>query len=159
MITKLNAAEIVTGVGEIMVIANGQKPGIISKILKGENEGTIFLPKRDKMSSRKRWIAYSIHCKGTIKVDPGAKNALMKQGKSLLPSGIIEVTGSFDFGDAIRCVDEDNVEFAKGLSNYSSDEIQKIKGKKTNEIVSILGQVYYEEVIHRDNLVILENQE
>jgi len=159
MITKLNAAEIVTGAGEIMVIANGQKPGIISKILEGENEGTIFLPKRDKMPSRKRWIAYSIHCKGTIKVDFGAKNALTKQGKSLLPSGIIEVTGDFDFGDAIKCVDEDNVEFAKGLSNYSSDEIQKIKGNKTNEIVSILGQVYYEEVIHRDNLVILENQE
>jgi len=159
MITKLNAAEIVTGAGEIMVIANGQKPGILSRILEGENEGTIFLPKRDKMSSRKRWIAYSIHCKGTIKVDSGAKNALIRHGKSLLPSGIIDVIGDFDFGDAVKCVDEDNVEFAKGISNYSSEEIQKIKGKKTNEIESILGQVYYEEVIHRDKLVILENQE
>ena len=159
MITKLRAAEIVTGAGEVMVIANGKKPGVISRILEGEDEGTIFLPKGYKMSSRKRWIAYSIPCKGTIKVDNGAKTALIKHGRSLLPSGIIEVTGEFEFGDAIRCVDVDEVEFARGLTNYGSDEVLQIKGKKTSEIESILGQVYYEEVIHRDNLVILESQE
>ncbi|HGE72318.1 TPA: glutamate 5-kinase [Candidatus Poribacteria bacterium] len=157
MITKLKAAEIVTNAGEIMVIANSQKPNIVSRILNGENEGTIFLPKGDKLPSRKRWIA-STHHKGTIKVDSGAKDALIKHGRSLLPSGIIEVVGDFEFGDTVRCVDEENVEFAKGLTNYSSVEVNLIKGKKTNEIESILGQIYYDEVIHRDNLVLIGNQ-
>jgi glutamate 5-kinase len=159
MITKLRAAEIVTGAGEVMIIANGKKQGIVTSILEGENEGTIFLPKGDKLPSKKRWIAYSTHCKGTIKVDAGAKKALMSQGRSLLPSGIIDIAGDFEFGDTVRCVDENDVEFAKGLSRYSSEEIQKIKGKKTSEIEAILGQVYYDEVIHRDNLVILGSQE
>jgi len=159
MITKLRAAEIVTGAGEIMVIVNGQKPGIITRILEGHDEGTIFLPKSYKMSSKKRWIAYSTPCKGTIKVDAGAKQALIKRGKSLLPSGIIEVSGNFEFGDAVRCVDENNTEFAKGLTNYSSEEINSIKGKKTNQIEPLPGHIYYDEVIHRDNLVILEVQE
>ena len=119
MITKLRAAEIVTGAGEIMVIANGKKPGVITRVLEGQDEGTIFLPKSDKMSGRKRWIAYSLPCRGTLKVDAGAKRALIKQGKSLLPSGIIEVTGDFEFGDAVRCVDENDEEFARGLTNYN----------------------------------------
>lgn len=159
MITKLKAAEIVTGAGETMIIANGGKQGIITRILEGENEGTIFLPKGDKLPSKKRWIAYSTHHKGTIKVDAGAKKALINQGRSLLPSGIVEINGNFEFGDIIKCIDENNVEFAKGISNYNSDEIQQIKGKKTSEIEAILGQVYYDEVIHRDNLVILGSQE
>ncbi len=155
MITKLHAAEIVTGAGELMIIANGRKQDIITKILNGEDEGTIFLPQGDKLPSRKRWIAYSTNCKGMIKVDEGAKKALVKSGKSLLPSGIIDVVGDFEFGDTVRCVDENNVEFARGLTNYSSDEIQQIKGKKTSEVEEILGQIYYDEVIHRDDLVIL----
>jgi glutamate 5-kinase len=158
MITKLKAAEIVTGAGELMVIANSQTPNIVSKIIEGEDVGTVFLPKGNRLPSKKRWIA-STHSRGTIKVDSGAKDALIKHGRSLLPSGIIEVTGDFEFGDAVRCVDEENAEFAKGLANYSSVEVNLIKGKKTNEIESILGQIYYDEVIHRDNLVILGNQE
>jgi glutamate 5-kinase len=158
MITKLRAAEIVTGAGELMIIANGKKQDIVTKILNGEDEGTIFLPQGDKLPSRKRWIAYSSNCKGTIKVDIGAKKALVENGKSLLPSGIIDVIGDFEFGDTVRCIDENNIEFAKGLTNYNSDEIHQIKGKKTSEIEQILGQVYYDEVIHRDNLVILGSQ-
>lgn len=154
MITKLKAAEIVTNAGELMVIANSQKPNIVSRILDGEDEGTVFLPKGSKLPSRKRWIA-STHAKGTIRVDLGAKNALVKYGRSLLPSGIIEVIGDFEFGDTVRCVDEENVEFAKGLTNYNSAEVNLIKGKKTDEIESILGQIYYDEVIHRDNLVLI----
>lgn len=156
MITKLRAAEIVTGAGETMVIANGKKAGIITRILEGYDEGTIFLPRSYKMSSRKRWIAYSNKCKGMIKVDEGAKQALVTRGKSLLPSGILWVSGDFEFGDAVRCVDENGVEFARGLTNYSSKEIEQIKGKRTDQIEVILGYLYYEEVIHRDNLVILE---
>lgn len=156
MITKLRAAEIVTGAGEMMVIANGKKAGIVTKILAGEDEGTIFLPRSYKMPSRKRWIAYSNKCKGVIKVDEGAKQALVMRGKSLLPSGILWVSGDFEFGDAVKCIDENGIEFARGLTNYSSKEIEQIKGKKTDQVESILGYFYYEEVIHRDNLVILE---
>ncbi|MBD3181610.1 glutamate 5-kinase [Candidatus Poribacteria bacterium] len=155
MTTKLQAAEIVTGAGDIMVIANGCKAGIIERILNGEEEGTVFLPAGDKMSGKKRWIAYSVPTKGKIKVDSGAKKALTKYGKSLLPSGITSVEGKFEFGDAISCTGEDDKEFARGLANYSSEEVEKIKGKKTEQIESILGHIYYDEVIHRDNLVIL----
>jgi glutamate 5-kinase len=157
MATKLRAAEIVTGAGEMMVIANGQKPGVITRVLEGHDEGTIFLPRTEKMPGRKRWIAYSVPSRGTIKVDAGAETALAKRGKSLLPSGIIEVSGNFEFGDVVRCVDENNREFARGLTNYSSEEVELIKGRQTDEIESLLGYMYYDEVIHRDNLVILEN--
>lgn len=155
MITKLRAAEIVTGAGEMMVIANGGKSGIITRVLEGYDEGTLFLTRSDKMSGKKRWIAYSLSCKGTIKVDAGASKALIKQGKSLLPSGITEVEGDFEFGDAVRCVDQNGAEFAKGLVNYNSEEVNIIKGKRTDQIESLLGYIYYDEVIHRDNLVIL----
>lgn len=157
MMTKLRAAEIVTGAGEIMVIANGQKPDVITRVLAGRNEGTVFLPRSDKMPGRKRWIAYSIPYRGTIRVDAGAKLALTKRGKSLLPSGITGVSGDFQFGDAVRCVDESDREFARGLTNYSAKEVEDIKGKQTEQIEAILGHMYYDEVIHRDNLVILES--
>jgi glutamate 5-kinase len=157
MATKLRAAEIVTGAGETMVIANGQKPGVITRVLEGYNEGTIFLPRSDKMSGRKRWIAYSLPCRGTIKVDSGARLALVERGKSLLPSGITEVSGDFEFGDAVRCLDQSDKEFARGLINYSAEEVNMIKGKKTDQIEPLLGYIYYDEVIHRDNLVILED--
>ena len=159
MATKLRAAEIVTGAGEVMVIANGQKPDVITRVIQGCDEGTIFLPRSDKMSGKKRWIAYSIPCRGTIKVDAGAKLALAERGKSLLPSGITNVSGDFEFGDAIRCVDGENREFARGLTNYSAEEVDMIKGRRTDQIETLLGHMYYDEVIHRDNLVILESQE
>ena len=159
MATKLHAAEIVTGAGETMIIANGGKPRIITRVLQGDDQGTLFLPKGNKMPGRKRWIAYSVEPRGTVKIDAGAKRALVDRGKSLLPSGITEVSGDFDFGDVVRCVDEEDREFARGLSNYRSAEVNAIKGKKTDEIEAVLGHTYYDEVIHRDNLVILERQE
>jgi len=155
MVTKIRAAEIVTGAGEMMIIANGSKSGIITRILEGHEEGTLFLPKSDKMSGKKRWIAYTVRCKGTIRVDSGASIALIEHGKSLLSSGITDVSGNFEFGDIVRCVDPEGKEFARGLVNYSSEEVNKIKGKKTDQMESILGYIYYDEVIHRDNLVIL----
>lgn len=158
MATKLRAAEIVTGAGEMMVIANGQKQGVITRVLEGYDEGTVFLPRSDKMAGRKRWIAYSLPCRGTIKVDAGARVALTERGKSLLPSGITAVSGDFEFGDAVRCVDESDREFARGLTNYSAEEVEVIKGKQTDQIEPLLGHIYYDEVIHRDNLVILEDQ-
>ena len=157
MDTKLAAAEIVTGAGGYMIIANGAERMVVTRILRGERIGTLFLPRRRKrLSGRKRWIAYSPRRKGFIRVDKGAYEALVKRGASLLASGIIGVEGEFKFGDTVGVLDEEGREFARGLVNYSSDEIRKIMGLKTSEIESVLGYRYYDEVIHRDNLVILE---
>jgi glutamate 5-kinase len=105
------------------------------------------------LSSRKGWIAFGVKSKGEIVLDSGAVEALVQKGRSLLPSGIVDVRGDFDIGDAVYCIDSGNVRIAKGLTNYSSKEILKIKGRKTSEIEKILGYRYSDEVIHRDNLV------
>ena len=155
MYTKLQAARIVTNSGELMVIANGKTPQVMRRILEGEEIGTLFLPRKEKVTSRKRWIAFTRRCCGKIFVDEGAKEALKFKGRSLLPGGIVEVEGDFSEGDMVSIVKGDEEEFARGLSNYSSLEIEKVKRVKTKDIKSILGYKYYDEVIHRDNLVIL----
>lgn len=154
MVTKINAAEIVTGSGEYMVLANSSEENVVQRVLQGENLGTLFLPQRERMSSRRRWIAYSLPSTGALKVDKGAKHALLHNGSSLLASGLIDVIGDFEFGDAVKCIDESGEEFARGLTNYNADETRKIIGKQTSEIEDILGYHYYDEVIHRDNLVV-----
>ena len=155
METKLKAAQIATGSGVNMALANSSIEKVISRILDGEEIGTLFLAEGERKSGWKRWIAYSLPIKGTLQVDAGAYHALAKNGKSLLASGLIGVTGNFKFGDAVSCVDDNGNEFARGLVNYSANEVNKIKGKKTTEFESILGHRHYDEVIHRDNLVIL----
>jgi glutamate 5-kinase len=107
------------------------------------------------MSSKKGWIAYGSKAKGSLSIDEGAVRALMERGKSLLPSGIISLAGHFEAGDAVYCVDARGKRIAKGLTNYSSSEVEKIKRKKTKEIEEILGYRYSDEVIHRDNLVLI----
>ena len=155
MVTKLQAAEIVTGSGEMMVLADGKEPDVVNRILSGENIGTLFLPQSPK-SSRKRWIAYSRPPKGRLLVDNGARRALVDRGKSLLASGVRGVEGEFEYGDTVSCLDENRDEFGRGLVNYNTEDITKIIGKQTGEIEKILGARYYEEVIHRDNLVLME---
>ena len=155
MVTKLRAAEIVTGSGEMMVLADGKEPDVVNRILSGENIGTLFLPQSPK-SSRKRWIAYSRPPKGRLLVDNGARRALVDRGKSLLASGVRGVEGEFEYGDTVSCLDENRDEFGRGLVNYNTEDITKIIGKQTGEIEKILGARYYEEVIHRDNLVLME---
>jgi glutamate 5-kinase len=108
-----------------------------------------------RLSSKKGWIAYACRTKGSITIDDGAARALLQGGKSLLPSGIISLSGSFEAGDAVYCLDSRGARVAKGLTNYSSSEIEKIKGRKTSEIERILGYQYSDEVIHRDNLVLM----
>ena len=156
MQTKLEAASVVTNAGEAVIIANGRMDGVLRKIVQGEHIGTLFLPREEKMASRKRWIGYTIKPKGKVYVDDGAMHALRDKGKSLLASGIVSVEGTFSKGDIISiCGRGNGAIVARGLTNYSSEEIEKIKGCSTSHIAKVLGYKLYDEVIHRDNMVIL----
>jgi len=155
MVTKIQAAKRLSHSGIPTVIVDGKVNGIIEAIVKGEDVGTLFLPEEDKLGSKKYWIAYTLKSKGKIKVDDGAKNVLIADGKSLLPSGVVEIEGKFKSGDMVSCIDSRNREFARGLINYSSTELKKIRGKHSSEFEEILGYKMVDEAIHRDNLVIL----
>lgn len=155
MRTKTEAAKKAAHFGAATIIANGFTPGILKNIFEGGEEGTLFLPREDRLTSRKHWIAFSTRPTGRVFVDDGARAALLEKKKSLLPSGIKSVDGAFDAGEVVHCVDSLGMEFARGVSNYSSEEIKRIKGIKSAEIEKILGYKVYDEVIHRDNLVVL----
>ena len=126
-----------------------------AKVLAGEDVGTLFLPRAEMLSSRKYWIGYTLKSKGQIVVDEGAVAALCTKKKSLLPSGILAVMGNFDMGDAVEILNADRKSVARGLAGYSSRDIERIMGKKSAEIEKILGYKYYDEVINRDDLVLL----
>jgi len=155
MYSKLLATKRALNHGIIVHIVNGRKEGLLCSIIKGKHSGTLFKPKEEKLSSRKGWIAYSSRAKGNIVVDDGAVKAIIQAGKSLLPSGITSVEGEFDIGDAVYCLDSRRNRIAKGLTNYSFSEVDRIKGRRTSEIERVLGYKYSDEVIHRDNLVLV----
>jgi glutamate 5-kinase len=155
MYSKVLAAKRAVSHGIIVHIVTGKKEGVLLSIIEGKQSGTTFQPKQEKLSSRKGWIAYGSRAKGSLVVDDGAVTALVRGGKSLLPSGIVAVEGEFDIGDAVYCMDSRGKRIAKGLVNYSSSEIKRITGRKTSQIEEILGYKYSEEAIHRDNLVLL----
>ena len=155
MKTKLQAAKLATGAGIPVVIANGKKEDTLLKIVSGETVGTLFLPKTDRMGARKSWIAFTSKPKGKVVVDEGAKNALLHHGRSLLSSGIVAAKEEFGGGEVVAIVDQKGTEFARGLINYSSKEIEKIRGQRSDRIHALLGYKTYDEVIHRDNMVVL----
>jgi glutamate 5-kinase len=155
MKTKIQAAKVVINAGIPMVIANGGEENILLRIMEGERVGTFFMPRKRKMTDREQWILFAASPNGRIKVDEGAKTALVKNGGSLLPSGIIGVEKEFVSGDTVSIVDAEGVEFAKGISNYSSSDIEKIKGLQSREIEHVLGRKDYNEVVYRGNLVFL----
>lgn len=155
MYSKVIAAKKATSFGIPVHIVSGRKTGNIKAVVEGKKVGTYFEPIKERVTSRKGWIAYATRARGSVFIDEGAVKALLKDGKSLLPSGIKKVEGDFDIGDAVYCINEKGEKIAKGLVNYSSCEIKLIKGKKSSEIEKILGYKYSDEVIHRDNLVIL----
>ncbi len=156
MVTKIQAARIVTFAQAGMIIADGMRSNVLLDIMDGKEIGTFFKPQKKKVASRKLWIAFGKKAKGALVLDDGAKVALIEKGKSLLPAGIIDVDGEFSIGDSVNIVDKTGKIFAKGLTNFSSDELLKIKGLKSSEVVSVLSEDASEEVIHRDYLVILE---
>ncbi|MGV7928430.1 MAG: glutamate 5-kinase [Spirochaetota bacterium] len=156
MATKIRAAEIIMKSGELMLIANGRKSGVLPAILRGEKLGTLFRGGNSHMQSRKRWIAFNMRSSGSITIDGGAVNAIVSSKKSLLASGVTGVTGKFNPGDAVDVLNENGDTVGKGISNYSAAELSLIKGKKTRDIRGLLGGTYYEEVINRDDMIIYD---
>jgi glutamate 5-kinase len=154
MESKLQAAKRVALGGRPTVIANGRSAGVLGRLFAGEPVGTLILPAAEKLSSRKRWIAFACAPRGELVLDDGACRVLTSQGKSLLPSGIVEVRGRFGPGAPVRCVDARGQEIGVGLVNYGSADLAKIAGLKSTEIEATLGYRYYDEAIHRDNLVV-----
>jgi len=155
MISKIQAARKASRFGIPTVVAQGTKDGVLHQILKGKEIGTLILPKEEALSSRKHWIAFNPKPKGDVIVDDGAKKAIVQKGKSLLPSGVVKIRGVFDRGDLITCLGPRGKEFARGLVNYSASELEKIKGLQSDQIETALGYKYSDEVIHRDDLVVL----
>lgn len=153
MASKLRAARIATASGENVIIANGRPRGVLKTILDGEITGTLFLAQGQIMTSWKRWIGYTVQPRGILLLDDGARQAIQRQGRSLLAVGITDVTGDFSKGDVVALRDKQGLEFARGLSNYNSSELSKVKGLRTEDISAVLGHCY-DEVIHRDNIVV-----
>lgn len=153
MFTKIQAAKIAVSSGVGMVIANSRERDVLRRVCQGEKLGTFFVPRPDRLGSRKRWIAFNMTPAGSIVVDQGARRAIVDEGRSLLPTGVIGVKGDFEIGDAVCLEGPDHHEFGRGLANFSAREVEKIKGRKTREIEKILGHCDYDEVVHRDNLV------
>jgi glutamate 5-kinase len=154
MKSKVLAAKKVTAIGIPCVIAPGKQKNVLHDVVSGKEIGTLFLPLADRLNSKKYWIAFTLRPRGKLVIDDGARKALLEKGKSLLPSGVIDVEGDFVTGDPVSCVDNEGLAIAKGLVNYGSDEIRKIRGLKTFQITQVLGHKDYDEIIHRDNLAI-----
>lgn len=152
MLTKLDIAKKLNYIGIPVVIANGNKENVLQRIVSGQREGTMIKGKDVKIEGKKKWIFISLKVNGMIKIDDGAKNAILEKGKSLLAVGITDVIGNFSFGDAVEVIDKNGNKIGKGITNYSSEELKKVKGKKNSEIEKILRDNFYQEVIHRDNL-------
>ncbi|MCI1273722.1 MAG: glutamate 5-kinase [Clostridiaceae bacterium] len=155
MATKLEAARLVTRFGSKVLIANGKEPFIIKKIFEGGDFGTMFLPQTEGLSDKKRWIGYATNIIGKIKVNDGAKRALIENETSLLPIGVLEVINTFKKGDVISILDEEGCEFARGIVNYDSESCKKVLGAHSNDIMKILGFKNYDAIITRDNITIL----
>lgn len=155
MASKLNAATMAARSGAATVIASGQLEQVLSKIVAGEEVGTLLTPLHPKLEARKLWMLGQLQMKGALYLDGGAVKALTEQGKSLLPVGVCRIQGRFQRGDLVRCMDESGHEIARGLVNYSATETQKIQRCSSQQIATQLGYINEPELIHRDNLVLL----
>ncbi len=154
MRSKIEAAKIAVNSGVRMVIALASRPNVIVDAASGRNVGTRFLASAEGLSHKKRWIAFGSRVKGGVVINEGARKMVSGGGKSLLAAGIVGCEGTFDVGDLVAVMDESRNQIARGLTNYGSAEIKLIKGKRSSEIERILGHKDFDEVIHRDNLVL-----
>lgn len=154
MFTKVQAGKIAVNSGVAMIIASGMREGVLRDILKGESVGTLFLSKENRLQIRKRWLAFGARTCGMITIDKGCEKALLT-GSSLLAAGIKKVDGDFEHGNTVGIMTLEGREIARGIANYNSEETKKIQGLHTYEITQVLGTKPYDEIIHRDNLVLL----
>jgi len=154
MVTKIEAAKLATASGVTVVVADGREPDIAPRLVAGEAIGTRFLPTTSKLESRQRWMLSGLSTRGKLVVDAGAATALKKQG-SLLAAGIKQVEGRFEQGDIVNIYSPDGSRLGCGITNYSSADIEIIKGAYSGEIATLLGYDYGSEVVHRNNLVML----
>ena len=159
MATKLQAARQAAQAGINVIIAPGREPGVIAAAIDPAREiGTLILPASRRLASRKHWIAYALRPSGALAIDRGAAEALRSKGRSLLASGIREVRGDFASGDCVSLLDGEDVEFGRGLVNYPAADVIKVKGRRSQEIARLLGYKLADEIVHRDNLVLLEEK-
>jgi glutamate 5-kinase len=155
MHSKLRAARLATAAGESVIMANGTNPDTLDAIFAAEPVGTLFLPHGTSVPAWKRWLGFTARPKGRLLMDSGACTAVQKKGRSLLPIGVVNVQGSFNKGDVVSLCDSDGIEFARGLTNYGSTDANRILGLRTEQIAEVLGSLPYEEIVHRDNLVVI----
>ena len=154
MVTKIQAAKQAGRFGVPTLLLNGETSHALGQALEGNPSGTFFPSKQSSLTTRKQWIAFTLRPRGEVMLDEGAVAALVLGGKSLLASGILAIKGTFLTGDPVSCTTEEGIVVAQGLSNYSAETLQRIKGKQTSEIQQLLGALEYKEVIHRDNLAL-----
>jgi glutamate 5-kinase len=159
MITKIEATKIATASGVRVVIAAGREPDIILKLAAGDTRGTHFLPTISHLESRQRWMVSGLSIKGKLTIDSGAALALKKENRSLLAAGVKSVEGKFARGDMVAIYDAENTQIGCGISNYSSADIGKIKGFSSAKIGGLLNIDYGAEVVHRNNLALMEREE
>jgi glutamate 5-kinase len=155
MHSKLRAARLATTAGESVIIANGATTGILDTIFAGQPIGTLFLPHGTSLPAWKRWLGFTARPKGRLMLDSGALVAVREKGRSLLPIGVIDVHGEFNKGDVLSLCDHAGIEFARGLTNYSSADAKRVLGLRTEQIAEVFGTLPYEEIVHRDNLVVV----
>ncbi len=155
MATKLEAARLATASGVTVVIASGRQPEVLIRLSRGESVGTLFPGSGSKMESRKRWMLSGLSTRGEIVVDDGAAVALRERNRSLLPAGVTEVVGTFARGDIISILDSQGVQAACGIANYASGDVDKIKGLRSDRIRELLERQFGDEVVHRNNMVVL----
>ncbi|MCX7388451.1 MAG: glutamate 5-kinase [Planctomycetota bacterium] len=157
MASKLRAILAATGMGETVILASGRSDTVLDDIREGKTTGTLFLAKGEAVASWKRWIGFGAPPAGVLVIDDGATKAVRESGRSLLAVGVTEVQGEFESGALVGLKSQDGTEIARGLANYSSDEIRRIQGRRSDQIAAALGHVPFGEVIHRDNLALIGN--
>jgi glutamate 5-kinase len=155
MRSKLRAARLATVAGESVILASGKRPDVLDAIFRAEPVGTLFLPHNSTLPAWKRWLGYTARPRGRLIVDAGARQAVQNHGRSLLPIGVVQVVGAFGKGDVVSLCDPDGVEFARGLTNYPAATADKLRGLRSEQVREALGACPYEEVVHRDNLVVI----